>query len=108
MITSPQLTSIMKKLSFTSYGVFGLDAEDTIRFGAWCHMWMQTEQASSYLLSKGAHDRLLTYWLSTPWGAEFWSKNKGIYDSAFVDHMTQLQRDLESTPRTAEDLMAGK
>jgi hypothetical protein len=108
IVTSSELPRIFAKLNLVDYGDFGLTAEESVRFGAWFHTWLQTEQGSFYLLPAGDNDPLLTWMLATPAGAEFWEKNKGIYDSPFVEHVEGLRRRLESAPKTGEDVLAGK
>ena len=108
IVASPDLAPIMAKLDFVDYGEFGLDKEESISFGAWCHTWMQTEQGSYYLLPKDtAQDELRSWWLSTPPGAEFWDKNKGFYDREFADYMGRLNQKLKAGSRSSSDILAG-
>ena len=107
IITSPDLAPIFAKLKFVSYGDYGLTEEETVRFGAWCHTWMQTEQGSFYMLPEGEQHQIRCWWLATPAGSEFWEKNKGIYDPAFVAHMEDLKKSLISDSRSSGDLLAG-
>ena len=107
-IITSELGSIFAKLKLVNYGDFGLSEEETVRFGAWFHTWLQTEQGSFYLLPEGENDPLLTWMLATPAGAEFWDKNKGIYDAPFVEHVETLRHRLEATPKTGDGVLAGK
>ena len=94
--TDPSLASIIMKAGHPPFGKFGLDPEEAHRFGAWCHAWMQMAQASHHLLPEGAQDDLLKLWLLLPAWAEFWEKNKGIFDTEFVEQMEGLKKSLES------------
>ena len=107
IINSGELAPVFEKLNLVDYGNFGLSKEESIRFGAWFHTWLQTEQGSFYLLPKGANDALLSWMLSTPAGAEFWMRNKGIYDVEFVEHVEGLRRRMEASPRTPADILSG-
>ena len=92
-------------------GDWGLDDEETVRFGTWCHTWMQAQQARFFTLPAGTNESQETlhlWWLSTPWGAEFWDKNWGFYDEAFVVHMNELKERLESDSRTPAQIRAGR
>jgi hypothetical protein len=89
------------------YGDFGLSKEESIRFGAWFHSWLQTEQGSFYLLPEGANDSLLRWMLSTPAGLEFWEKNKGIYDAPFVQRVEMLKSDMQQIPRSEQEVLSG-
>jgi hypothetical protein len=107
IVGTSDLASIFAKLDFIDYGDFGLTKEETVAFGAWSHIWMQTEQGSFYILPEGSHDELLTWWLSTPAGAEFWDKNRGFYDEAFVKHMDGLKNKLNTDSRSSANIAAG-
>ena len=104
---SPKLAGIFAKLNFVDYGDFDLSSEEMVTFGAWCHTWMQTEQGSFYLLPEGSNDELRKWWLSSPAGAEFWERNKGIYDGVFVAHMENLKEQLASDKRSSLEIMSG-
>ncbi len=106
--TDPSLASIMIKAGHPPYGDFGLNPEEAHRFGAWCHAWMQIEQGNHYLLPEGAHDELLKVWLLLPAYAEFWEKNKGIYDKEFVERMERLKKELQLTQPDYADVFAGR
>lgn len=108
IISSSELAPIFVKLDLIDFGNFGLSREEAIRFGAWFHTWLQTEQGSFYLLPKGAHDALLNWMLATHAGAEFWMRNKGIYDAEFVEHVEGLRRTMEAAPRTSADILSGR
>jgi hypothetical protein len=108
IITSSELVDIFAKLDFIDYGDFGLTKEETVRFGAWCHTWMQAEQGNFYLLPKGAHDELRKWWLATPAGREFWEKNRGIYDPEFVEYMEALKAQVDSEGRSSQAVLAGQ
>ncbi len=103
----PSLASIMMKAGHPPYGEFGLDPEEAHRFGAWCHAWMQWSQANHYLLPEGAQDDLLKVWLLLPAWAEFWDKNKGVFDSEFVDRMEGLRKSLESDDSDYAEIFSG-
>jgi hypothetical protein len=103
----PSLASIMMKAGHPPYGEFGLDPEEAQRFGAWCHAWMQMAQANHYLLPEGTHDDLLKLWLLLPAWAEFWDKNKGVFDSEFVDRMEGLRKSLESDDSDYAEIFSG-
>ena len=106
--TDPSLASIMIKAGHPPYGDFGLNSEEAHRFGAWCHAWMQIEQGNHYLLPEGAHDDLLKVWLLLPAYAEFWEKNKGIYDKEFVERMERLKKELQLSQPEYADIFSGK
>ncbi len=106
--TDPSLASIMIKAGHPPYGDFGLNSEEAHRFGAWCHAWMQIEQGNHYLLPEGAHDDLLKVWLLLPAYAEFWEKNKGIYDKEFVERMEKLKKELQLSQPEYADIFSGK
>ena len=106
--TDPSLASIMIKAGHPPYGDFGLTSEEAHRFGAWCHAWMQIEQGNHYLLPEGAHDDLLKVWLLLPAYAEFWERNKGIYDDEFVQRMESLKKELQLTQPEYADIFSGK
>jgi hypothetical protein len=108
IVNSNELIDIFSKLDFIDYGDYGLNKEEAIRFGAWCHTWMQTEQGSFYLLPKGSHDELRKWWLATPAGREFWEKNSGIYDSDFVQYMEGLKAQIDSENKTSQEFLAGQ
>jgi hypothetical protein len=103
----PSLASIVMKAGHPPYGEFGLDPEEAHRFGAWCHAWMQWAQANHYLLPEGAHDDLLKLWLLLPAWAEFWEKNKGIFDTEFVERMEGLKKSLESSDSDYAEIFSG-
>ena len=105
--TDPSLASIMLKAGHPPYGDFGLDSEEAHRFGAWCHAWMQIAQGNHYLLPEGSHDDLLRAWLVLPAFAEFWEKNKGVYDKEFVDRMEKLKMNLDSDSPEFADIFSG-
>ena len=107
IVSSSDLAPIFAKLNFVNYGDFGLSKEESIRFGAWFHTWLQAEQGSFYLLPKGAHDPLLNWMLATAAGAEFWSKNKGIYDAEFVAHVEELRQRMAAAPKLSAAILAG-
>jgi len=107
LITSPGFAEIFAKLDMLHYGDYGLSKEDSIRFGAWFHTWLQTEQGSFYLLPEGANDSLLKWMLSTPAGLEFWEKNKGIYDPPFVERVEALKDELRHQPQSEADVLSG-
>ncbi len=107
LITSAELPEICAKLEMFDYGDYGLSREESIRFGAWFHTWLQTEQGSFYLLPEGANDALLTWMLSTPAGLEFWEKNKGIYDPPFVERVEMLKVKMQKVPQSEQDVLAG-
>ena len=103
----PSLASIVIKAGHPPFGGFGLDPEEAHRFGAWCHAWMQTEQGNHYLLPEGEHDDLLKLWLLLPAYAEFWEKNKGVYDDEFVQRMERLKREIGDSRPEFSDLFSG-
>lgn len=107
IISSGDLASIFAKLKMLEYGEFGLSKEETIRFGAWFHTWLQTEQGSFYLLPEGANDPLLKWMLSTRAGLEFWEKNKGIYDEPFVRRVEKIKSELRLNPQSEAEVLAG-
>jgi len=107
LITSSDLPEICAKLGMFDYGDFGLSKEESIRFGAWFHSWLQTEQGCFYLLPEGANDSLLRWMLSTPAGLEFWEKNKGIYDAPFVQRVEMLKSDMQQVPRSEQEVLSG-
>jgi len=107
IVNSSELIDVFIKLDFLNYGDYGLSKKEMIRFGAWCHTWMQTEQGSFYLLPEGAHDELRTWWLSTPAGSEFWENNKGFYDDAFVEYMDSLKEKLDAEGRSSMEIQSG-
>ena len=107
LITSSDLPEICAKLEMLDYGDFGLSKVESIRFGAWFHTWLQTEQGCFYLLPEGANDSLLRWMLSTPAGLEFWEKNKGIYDAPFVQRVEMLKSDMQRIPRSEQEVLSG-
>ena len=54
IIDSPDIAQIFAKLQMLDFGNYGLSKEEAIRFGAWFHTWLQTEQGSFYLLPEGS------------------------------------------------------
>jgi hypothetical protein len=106
IVNTSELVDIFAKLEFIDYGDYGLTEEETVRFGAWCHIWMQAEQGSFYLLPKGAHEGARKWWLATPAGREFWDKNSGFYDREFVEHMEELKAQVDSEGRSPEAVLA--
>ena len=82
------IAPIAAKLNFTSFGDFGLDSEENVRFGAWCHAWMRTEEMNFEAVTdpeeKATQRQLLLFLMSTPWGREFWDRNKALYDESFA------------------------
>ena len=107
IITSPEFAQTFTKMNMLSYGEFGLSPEETARFGAWFHTWLQTEQGSFYLLGEGANDPLLAWMLATAAGREFWESNKGLYDAPFVQRVELIKAHLEANPLTEEEVLAG-
>ena len=105
--TDPSLASIIMKAGHPPFGEFGLDPVEAHRFGAWCHAWMQMSQANHYLLPEGAQDDLLKLWLLLPAWAEFWEKNKGIFDTEFVERMEGLKKSLESSDADYAEIFSG-
>lgn len=82
------IAPILTKVNFPSYGDFGLDGADNARFGAWCHAWMRTEEHNFKAVAdpeeRATLRQLLLFWMSTPWGREFWNRSKALYDESFV------------------------
>ena len=105
--TDPSLASIIIKAGHPPFGEFGLDPEEAHRFGAWSHAWMQWAQANHYLLPEGADDELMKLWLLLPAWAEFWEKNKGIFDTEFVERMEGLKNSLESRDSDYAEIFSG-
>ena len=108
IVNDPEIASLLLKMGHPRFGDFGLEAVEAQRIGAWCHMWMQTQQANHYLLPDGTHDELLQFWLSVPGCAEFWEKNKGAYDKDFVDRMERIKESMKSIEIDPDDLYAKK
>lgn len=108
IINSPDIAQIFAKLRMLDYGDYGLSKEESIRFGAWFHTWLQTEQGSFYLLPEGSNDSLLKWMLSTPAGLAFWEKNRAIYDPPFVQRVDRLKAELQERPQSESEVLAGK
>src|SRR5262245_49519396 len=70
IVNSAELAPIFAKLDLIDYGNFGLTKQESVRFGAWFHSWLQGEQSYFYLLPERAHDSLLKWMLATSAGAE--------------------------------------
>ncbi len=104
----PELAALLLKMGHPRFGDFGLEAVEAQRIGAWCHAWMQVQQANHYLLPEGTHDELLQFWLSVPGFAEFWDKNKGAYDKDFVDRMERIKDSMKSLEIDPDDIYAKK
>lgn len=104
---SPRLADIHAKLDLVASGEFDLTKEETVTFGAWCHVWMQTEQGSYYLLPKGSQKEIRKWWLSTKVGLEFWEKNKGVYDQEFVAYMEGLKSEVIAEARSSVEILSG-
>ncbi len=107
LVNSDEMPSIFAKLQLGNYGDFGLTKEETIRFGAWFHTWLHTEQGSFYLLPEGANDQALKWMLSSSAGLEFWEKNKGLYDPPFVKRVEMLKAEIQTAPQKEADVFAG-
>ncbi len=112
IVESEELAPIFAKLQVsTGLCDWGLDDAEAERFSAWCHMWMQAEQARFYSLpasAQEAEDALRLWWLSTPWGAEFWEANWAFYDSRFVAHMAELRARVRTDALTPAQIRAGE
>ena len=106
IVNDPEIASLLLKMGHPRFGDFGLEAVEAQRIGAWCHMWMQVQQANHYLLPEGTHDELLQFWLSVPGFAEFWDKNKGAYDEDFVDRMERIKDSMKTIEIDPEDIYA--
>ena len=92
LLRDRDICDLMLKGGHPGFGDFGFDDPiDSQRLGAFCHMWMQVEQANHYLLPEGTHDELLRFFLSIPTYAEFWEKNKNAYDLEFVARMERIR-----------------
>ena len=107
IISSTEFAEIYAKAGQGDYGDFGLTKVEAVRFGAWFHSWLQTEQGSFYLLGEGQNDALLAGMLATPAGREFWERNKGIYDAPFVKRVEQVKAQLAANPLTQGDVLRG-
>jgi hypothetical protein len=107
IVTSPDFAQIFTKLNMLDYGEYGLSPEETARFGAWFHTWLQTEQGSFFMLGEGSNDSLLAWMLSTPAGNEFWEKQKGFYAAPFVARVEYIKAQLQSNPLTETEVMSG-
>jgi hypothetical protein len=106
-IINSDLAGIFAKIDLVDYGDFGLTKEESVRFGAWFHTWLQTEQGSFYLLPEGANDPLLAWMLSTRAGVEFWERNKGIYDPDFVARVEMVREQMRLAPKSSSEVLAG-
>ena len=105
---SEYLAPIFAKLPDFPWGDFKLgNLEDTARLSAWCHAWMRTEEHNFRALplkERASQDQLLLMWLSTSWGASFWSQVKAIYDADFAAYVDGLQKRLAAQPRSTMDI----
>ena len=106
IVNDPKMASLILEAGHPSFGDFGLDPVDAQRVGAWCHMWMQVEQANHHMLPERTHDELLRFFLSIPAYAEFWDKNKNAYDKEFVARMEHIRAKVASTGVDPNDLYA--
>jgi hypothetical protein len=104
------IAPIAAKLNFTSYGNFGLDSEDNVRFGAFCHAWMRTEEMNYRAVTaseeKVTQRQLLMFWMSTPWGREFWESNKALYDDSFAAVVDECGTLVNQQSASSESIMA--
>ena len=104
------IAPIAAKLEWPSYGDFGLDEEENVRFGAWCHSWMRSEEMIFRAVTdpeeEATQRQLLTFWMSTPWGKEFWDKNKAIYDDTFARVMDECGEVVQQRSASPESLLA--
>lgn len=107
VISSPEFARIFAKLKMLNYGDFGLTDEESIRFGAWFHTWLQEQQGHFYLLPEGENDPMLAWLLSNPAGAEFFERNKGVYDKPFVKRIEAIKADLQSNPMSEPEILGG-
>jgi len=106
IVNDPKMASLLLEVGHPSFGDFGLEAVDAQRVGAYCHMWMQVEQANHHMLPEGTHDELLRFFLSIPAYAEFWDKNKNAYDKEFVARMEKIRAKVVPTGVDPNDLYA--
>ena len=67
---------------------------------------MQVEQANHHLLPEGTHDELLRFFLTVPAYAEFWDKNKNMYDKDFVARMERIRTKVSPEGIDPDDLYA--
>ena len=106
IVNDPEMASLILAAGHPRFGDFGLDAVGAQRVGAWCHMWLQVEQANHHMLPEGTHDELLRFFLSVPAYAEFWDKNKNAYDKEFVARMESIRTKVSPTGVDPDDLYA--
>ena len=106
IVNDEKMASLILEAGHPRFGDFGLDAVDAQRVGAWCHMWLQIEQANHHMLPEGTHDELLRFFLSVPAYAEFWDKNKNAYDEDFVARMEIIRNKVAPTGVDPDDLYA--
>jgi hypothetical protein len=93
LLRDPEICALLLKAGHPKFGDFGFDDPiEAQRLGAFCHIWMQVEQANHYLLPEGTHDEFLRFFLSIPAYAEFWDKNKNGYDKEFVARMDRIRQ----------------
>lgn len=106
IVNDPEMASLILEAGHPRFGDFGLEAVGAQRVGAWCHMWMQIEQANHHMLPEGTHDELLRFFLSVPAYAEFWDKNKNAYDKEFVARMENIRATVSPAGVDPDDLYA--
>jgi len=104
------IAPIAAKLKFPSYGDYGLDADDNIRFGAWCHSWMRTEELNFFAVTgpeeRATLQQLRLFWMSTTWGREFWERNRAFYDESFAAFVDECGRTVSQRSASTEELMS--
>ena len=106
IVNDPKMASLILAAGHPRFGDFGLEAVDAQRVGAWCHMWLQIEQANHHILPEGTNDELLRFFLSVPWYADFWDKNKNAYDTEFVERMEEIRTKVSPDGIDPNDLYA--
>ena len=106
IVNDPKMASLILEAGHPRFGDSGLEPVDAQRVGAWCHMWMQIEQANHHMLPEGTHDELLRFFLSIPAYVEFWDKNKNMYDKEFVARMERIRAKVLPTGIDPDDLYA--
>ena len=107
---SPYLAPILAKLGGFPWGDNGLDeTQDSVRLFMWCHAWTRTEEMNVRMRSpeqRATQEQLLKGWLSVPWAAQFWTKNRAIYDADFAARMDALLEQVQRAPETVDDIFS--
>jgi len=108
IVSSPELVRTTTAVGGFNAADFGLGSpEDRLRFAMWSHMWMRTEEMNFQVPeARETVVQLLKWWMSNPWGREFWNANRAIYEAEFADLADSLLQEVVAAEAIPTEMLA--